>query len=104
LCGLLQPVRGMCVTVLVVKHKVRDFGVWKSVFDEREPVRWWRGVRRHWLYRSAEDPDDVVVAIEFPSPEQARAYLQDPELRQAMQRGGVHGEPHIHLCEPVQII
>ena len=94
----------MCVTVLVVKHNVRDFGVWKSVFDEREPVRWWRGVRRHWLYRSAEDPDDVVVAIEFPSPEQARAYLQDPELRQAMQRGGVHGEPHIHLCEPVQII
>jgi len=93
----------MCVTVLVVKHKVRDFGVWKSVFDAREPVRWWHGVRRHWLYRSAEDPDDVLVAIEFISPEQARAYLQDPELREAMQRGGVQGEPHVHFCEPVSL-
>ena len=85
----------------MVQHKVRDFSVWKSVFDEREPVRWWHGVRRHRIYRSAEDPDDVLVAIEFLSAEQATTYLQDPDLREAMQRGGVQGEPHIHLCEPV---
>lgn len=91
-------------TVLVVQHKVRDFSVWKSVFDEREPVRWWHGVRRHRIYRSAEDPNDVLVTIEFLSPEQATAYLQDPDLREAMQRGGVQGEPHIHFGAPVKRI
>ena len=93
------------MTVLVVKHKVRDFGVWKSR-SSTSASRFVGGMVSggHWLYRSAEDPDDVLVAIEFPSPEQARAYLQDPELREAMQRGGVHGKPHIHFCEPVQII
>ena len=82
------------MTVLVVKHKVRDFGVWKSVFDEREPVRWWHGVRRHWLYRSAEDPDDVLVAIEFPSPEQARAYLRSGTARGDAARRGARRAPH----------
>ena len=83
----------------MVQHKVRDFSDWKLVFDEREPARWWHGVRRQWIYRSPEDPNDVLVAIEFLSPEQRTAYLQDPDLCETMQRGGGHGEPDIHFCE-----
>jgi hypothetical protein len=54
------------MTVLVVQHRVRDFGAWTPVFDEHESSRRAHGARRHWLYRTAEDPNDVVVAIEFP--------------------------------------
>ena len=85
----------------MVQHKVRDFSEWKSAFDEREALRWWHGARRQWIYRSVEDPNDVLLAIEFLSPEQGTAYLQDPDLRETMQRGGVQGEPDIHFCEPV---
>lgn len=81
--------------------KVRDFGVWKSAFDDQEPVRWWHGVQRQWLYRSADDPDDVLVALAFPTPEQGRAFLEAPDLRETMQRGEVIGKPRIHFCEPV---
>jgi hypothetical protein len=81
------------MTVLVVQHKVRDFDAWKPVFDEDESRRREHGAQRHWLYRTVEDPNDVVVAVEFPSVDAARSFTQDPGLREAMQRGGVEGEP-----------
>ena len=54
-----SPARG---TVLVVQHKVRDFSVWKSVFDEREPVRWWHGVRRVGYNGTPSHPDSLLAS------------------------------------------
>jgi quinol monooxygenase YgiN len=92
------------MTVLVVQHRVRDFDAWKPVFDEHESVRREHGAQRHWLYRTADDPNDVVVAVEFPSQADGRAFLEDPSLREAMERAGVVGEPHIHFREPVETV
>ena len=92
------------MTVLVVQHKVRDFAVWKPVFDEDESRRRAHGAQRHWLYRTVEDPNDVVVAVEFPSPDAAKSFMQDRGLRDAMQRGGVEGEPHVHLRDEVEAV
>jgi quinol monooxygenase YgiN len=92
------------MTILVVQHKVHDFDAWKPVFDEHEPARRSHGAQRHWLYRTAEDPNDVVIAIEFTSQEQGKAFLEDPSLPEAMQRAGVQGEPHIHFRELVETI
>jgi heme-degrading monooxygenase HmoA len=90
------------MTVLVVHHRVRDFDAWKPVFDEHETSRREHGARRHWVYRTADDPNDVIVAVEFVSAQDARAFLEDPSLREAMQRGGVEGEPEVHLRERVE--
>ena len=92
------------MTVLVVQHKVRDFDTWKPVFDEDESRRREHGAQRHWLYRTVEDPNDVVVAVEFPSADAARSFTRDPGLREAMQRGGVEGEPHVHLRDEVEAV
>jgi hypothetical protein len=92
------------MTVLVVHHRVRDFDAWKPIFDEHESSRRRYGAERHWIYRTVEDPSDVVVAVEFPSEEGARGFLEDPGLREAMQRGGVEGEPHVHFRERVEAI
>jgi heme-degrading monooxygenase HmoA len=88
---------------MVVQVRVRDFDTWKAAFDEHEVARRAHGARRHWLYRTAEDPNDVVVAIEFPTDEAARAFTDDPSLRETMQRAGVEGEPHIHFRHLVEI-
>ena len=92
------------MTVLVVQHRVRDFDAWKPVFDEHESSRREHGAQRHWLYRTVEDPNDVVVAVEFPSVDAARSFTQDPGLREAMERGGVEGEPHVHLRDEVEAV
>ena len=92
------------MTILVVHHAVRDFAAWKPAFDEHQPFRTAHGAIRHWLYRSPDDPDDLVVAIEFPSAEAALGFLADPSLKEAMERAGVIGEPSVHLREEIEAV
>jgi hypothetical protein len=90
------------MTLLVVNHRVRDFAAWKPVFDEHQAVRTKHGATRHWLYQDADEPNDVTVATEFPTREQAQAFVDDPSLAEAMGKAGVEGPPHIHFREPVE--
>jgi hypothetical protein len=92
------------MAILVVHHAVRDFDAWKAVFDEHEEVRRRHGARRHWLYRDPLDGNDLVVAVEFPDPGAARAFLDDPSLADAMARAGVVGEPQVHVREEVETV
>ncbi len=92
------------MSVLVVHHRVRDFGAWKPAFDEYEASRREHGAVRHWMYRTVGDPNDVVVALEFRSEKDAREFVEDPSLREAMERGGVEGEPDIHFREQVEAV
>jgi len=91
--------------ILVVQHRVRDFVSWKPVFDEQGSiVRIRHAATRHWLYRSLDDPNDVVVLVEFPTEERARSFLGDPALKEEMEQAGVQGDPTVRLCEEVEAV
>ena len=45
------------------------------------------------------DPDNVLVIHHFDSLAAARTFFSDPELRDAMHRGGVKGEPRIEFFD-----
>ena len=47
----------------------------------------------------AGDPDNVLVIHHFDSVAAARSFFSNPDLRDAMQRGGVKGEPRIEFFE-----
>lgn len=90
--------------MLLVHHRVRDYDAWKPVFDEHQALREQHGAVGHWLYRSADDPNELVVSTEFPSTDAARGFVADPSLRQAMDRAGVEGAPTIVICEEVESV
>jgi hypothetical protein len=90
--------------ILVVHHRVRDYTAWKAVFDENGAGRAAHGARRHWVYRAPDDHNDLVVAIEFGSRDQAEGFLADPSLREAMAQAGVEGTPGVHLREEVETV
>ena len=81
------------MTMAVVKLRIGSYPEWKKVFDEVAELRRKHGIRRHWVYRGVEDQGEVIVSTEWPSLEMARGFYSDPELREAMQRGGVVGPP-----------
>ena len=83
--------------ILVVHHRVRDYAAWKPIFDEHQTTRVAHGAKRHWVYRAPDDPNDLVVAVEFGSPAGAEGFLADPSLHEAMARAGVEGQPHVHM-------
>lgn len=88
--------------LLLIRLHVAEYAKWKAVFDEREPSRVEHGGKRHWVYRSADDGNDVMISVEFPTVDQAKAYVADPGLREAMGRAGVSGQPEFAYLEETE--
>lgn len=78
-----------------VHHRVRDYAVWKAVFDDHERVRRSHGQIEHRIYHAWGDPLQIVIHGDFPSLEAAESLCNDPSVADAMARGGVEGEPGI---------
>ena len=58
---------------LQLEHAVKDFAMWKAAFD-RDPIdRRGLGVRRHRVFRPTDDPNYVVVELEFETVDEAQA-------------------------------
>jgi hypothetical protein len=87
-----------------IEHHVDDYDIWKLAFDDHQAVREQHGGVRHWLYRSATDPNDVFIATEFPTLEQAQAFAGDPGLPDVMKAAGVASEPRISFREETEVI
>lgn len=77
------------MAVFVAEYKVKDFGNFKTVFDEFRAVRAEHGATGHRLLQADNDPDIVNVLIEFPSAATARAFADDPRRADALDRAGV---------------
>ena len=60
--------------ILLIEHQVVDFDVWKRNGFDADPIgRAKAGVRRHRISRAADDPNHVVVELEFDTMPQAEA-------------------------------
>lgn len=58
---------------LQLEHSIKDFAMWKAAFD-RDPIdRRGLGVRRHRVFRPLDDPNYVVVELEFETESEAQA-------------------------------
>ena len=90
--------------ILIVQHKVRDYGTWKAVFDEHGHLRRRHGATGHELYRGIDDPDEITVVNHFPSMQQAETFARDPSLRGAMERGGVITEPRLTWAQDTEAV
>jgi hypothetical protein len=80
---------------MFVRHEVSDFAAWKKAFESFAPVQKKGGVFYKAVYQSADDPNDVTVIHDFHSLEKAKAFAANPELKSAMEKGGVKGAPQI---------
>src|SRR3954462_3536717 len=90
---------GDAMAQLVVLHRVRDYQAWRQVYDAFKPQQQASGVTAESVYRAKDDPNNVLVLHSFRTMAEAEAFVANPELRQAMQRGGVEGEPRLEFFE-----
>ena len=82
-----------------IRHHVRDYDEWRKNYDSFEDVQKEGGVRAEAVYRGVDDPNDVTVTHDFDDAQAAKAFLGRTELREAMQRGGVEGDPEVWFAE-----
>ena len=67
------------MTTLRIQHSVRDFEVWKQLFDSDPADRKGSGVRRYSVSRSIDDPSLVMIDLEFEDVQDARGLLAKME-------------------------
>lgn len=85
------------IQLMLIRQKVRNFAAWKPSFDARDSIRQASGLHRYVLGRGVDDTSAVLIALRADDIGKAKAYARNPELRQAMQKGGVTGTPMFHF-------
>ena len=74
------------MAILHIEHKVRDFDGWKRAFDGDPVGREQGGVRRYRILQAADDPNFVVIELDFDSRDEAEAFAG--RLRELWTRAG----------------
>lgn len=88
------------MTILQVEHAVPDFERWNEGFASDPVGRQQGGVRRYRVARPADDPNYVVIDLEFDTQPEAEAFLE--RLRALWSRvmgEGLIGEPQARILE-----
>jgi hypothetical protein len=60
--------------ILQIEHAVRDYDAWKQAFDSDPVGREQGGVRRYRVLRPTDDPNYVLVDLEFDTSDEAEAF------------------------------
>jgi hypothetical protein len=84
---------------LFARHSVADYAAWRRAYDAFDAERRNLGVTAHAAYRSVNDPNDVIVWHDFDTRERAEAFMSSENLRRALERAGVQGQPTVWLAE-----
>ena len=89
-------------SILRIEHPVPDYQVWKAAFDSDPIGRARSGVRRYQVQRAVDDPNFVVIDLEFDTHREAEAML--PALRVLWERvaGTIVTDPSARIVEPVE--
>ncbi len=82
---------------LTIHHKVKDYPTWRKGYDEHEKSRVAAGVTNGKVFRGAEDPNDVLILQDVADMGKARAWLTGEDLKAAMHKAGVVGQPSFHF-------
>ena len=84
---------------MFVRHKVKGYEAWKSVFDSVSDLRRRNGEKAYQILRQDNGSSEIFAMFKWDSMDNARKYASSPELKAAMERAGVVGKPDIYFLE-----
>ncbi|NTU83675.1 MAG: hypothetical protein HGA45_30605 [Chloroflexales bacterium] len=87
-----------------IEHPIRDFKLWKAAFD-RDPVgRERSGVRRYRILRPTDDPNYVMIDLDFESVGAAEGFLAAMQevWRSPAAAPALSGSPQARIVEAVE--
>jgi hypothetical protein len=86
--------------ILRIEHPVPNFDAWKAAFDGDPIGRKQSGVRRYRILRTIDNPNYVMIDLEFDSESEAEA--MEASLRELWGRVDVMHSPQARIVEVVE--
>ena len=84
---------------VIIRHKVEDFGKWKSLYDEHASVRKEAGCQSDQVCKNSEDPNEVAVSFDWDNRENFQKFAESENLKEVMQKAGVVGKPDFYFSD-----
>jgi hypothetical protein len=88
--------------ILRIEHPVPSFDGWKAAFDSDPVGRERSGVRRYHILRSMDDPNYVMIDLEFDGKSEAEALLAAMREVWGRVEGTIMWNPQAHIVEVVE--
>jgi hypothetical protein len=90
--------------ILRIEHPVPNFESWKQAFDSDPVDRRKSGVRRYKIMRSVDDPNYVLIDLEFDTQAEAEGLLA--AMRQVWRgvEGTIMTNPQARIVETVETV
>jgi hypothetical protein len=85
--------------VMIVHHSVRDYAAWRPAYDAHEAARTAAGLTNGRVFRSTEDPNDILILFDTSDRRRAEEFGGSEDLKSAMQNSGVIGQPKILFAD-----
>lgn len=86
----------------LVRHRVADYKRWKPFFDAHSSARKAHGMRGGYLFRNADDPNELVVLFEADDLDGPRRLSQSGDTKQILEQSGVIGTPDAIFLEEIE--
>ena len=84
---------------MIVRHSVRNYSEWKTGYDAHEPSRAVAGLTEKHALQDADDANMVTLIFEAEDLKRAEEFSKSDDLREAMQRVGVVGNPDMYFLK-----
>jgi hypothetical protein len=84
---------------MIVKHEVRNYDRWRAAYDDFDTHRRQVGIIGHAVNQELGNANNVILYHQADDLGTLRAFVESAELREAMARAGVVGEPEIHFVQ-----
>ena len=87
---------------ILIRQKVESYPKWRPAFNEQAADRQAAGqVGEPQVFRSGDDPWEVLVLMEWDELERARQFAASDGLKEAMQNAGVTDDPTFTFLQEV---
>ena len=83
------------MAVVVMRHRVEEYDVWRAVHDSQRDTREANGAVSDRIFRGDSDPNDLLILFEWDSHQRARLFVRSEDLSDALVRGGVTERPDV---------
>ena len=86
--------------MMIIRHKVRDYGHWRPLFDGHAEMQKAAGLTNPRVYHSADsNKSEIVVVFDTKDTNSAKAFAASDDLKKAMSEAGVLDTPTVYFLE-----
>jgi hypothetical protein len=88
--------------MMIIRHKVRDYGQWRPIFDGHAEMQKAAGLTNPRIYHSADsDKSEIVVVFDTKDTKRVKDFAASADLKEAMTEAGVVDMPTIYFLESI---